>query len=762
MSVSTIKQKKLQYNPSQIQNADWDKVVASLNQVFKAQIEDKIKTQPNLDSKQQFLAQEKKYAMDFLVMNTPNLPQKQPSAPKEIVEKQNLFATCAHFLTNNADSKQQVSRTVTWCITDPSTDNCQISICFDVDEVRKYLSNNASLGANIPMFKRDAIIALINARFPNNAVEVLPFATDEFKAVIENFELIPPDFAKMQDAEASSHVDRLMLVVNNFVTDWFNENIKNSSNVFTGTFWKITQRATQLSKKALSSAFRLIHNPFWVLVITTVLKMTRMLLCLAMNIMNIKTIAEVMSVQLISILDATTSGLTKILLKFLQRAISFVSRRVEEWKTAGQTILDKVPSMLEDLIIDTSKTTLSVFNVVFKVVQVTFGYVFNSLYNFISGNTLIEFSVKLTQVPTNIKAILCGSNSVEVQTKFRDSLTKHSFQDLKRLALFVFLDFCPVAIMHKMLAGVLVLTHPKMKPIILKLQSLGADMNILVFFRYCSQSFADVFLVWAVFDELIDWLFDMIGCTMSFIVTYIYEWIHSDSSTQSSKLNTVCCTAKVIQDLTHTATATSYESTGLLSNVKNAFTRFFKNGTKQDEVPQLAMQTQELMASYPTESLFKDSSQTLDLLPQKNKNSQVIDDDFQVPVEYKTYLTSDAIEQNIAAKSRPSLLNRFWAATISDEREKSKVYDEPFYTMQVSDGNKVNFYIFTWKPDAMFFDNSKIHMSVLAQELQTMYPDAIFSFKNRLFVLFDRLPRDLRTAIIDMGNPVIDLNELLR
>ena len=102
---------------------------------------------------------------------------------------------------------------------------------------------------------------------------------------------------------------------------------------------------------------------------------------------------------------------------------------------------------------------------------------------------------------------------------------------------------------------------------------------------------------------------------------------------------------------------------------------------------------------------------------------------------------------------------RMWAA-LSDEREKTKVFENPLFMLDV-DGKQVKFYLFMWNDDAVFHDGHKMHISVMAQEIAKIYPAAVFKFHNRYFVLLANLPKTVTKHMLAFRNPIIDLAQFV-
>ena len=104
--------------------------------------------------------------------------------------------------------------------------------------------------------------------------------------------------------------------------------------------------------------------------------------------------------------------------------------------------------------------------------------------------------------------------------------------------------------------------------------------------------------------------------------------------------------------------------------------------------------------------------------------------------------------------AEPSVWSNLWA--MSDEREKIKVLEKPVYTLEI-DGKRVNFYIFAWKPGAIFYDGFQFHTSVMAQEIMNQYPRAVFIYHDRYFVILKYLPPEVVKHMFMLQTPMIDM-----
>ena len=106
-----------------------------------------------------------------------------------------------------------------------------------------------------------------------------------------------------------------------------------------------------------------------------------------------------------------------------------------------------------------------------------------------------------------------------------------------------------------------------------------------------------------------------------------------------------------------------------------------------------------------------------------------------------------------------SLVSYVYSAFPCDERLKVKITNVPFVTFFIQ-GQHVPFYVFTWAQGARLRDEYTLHLSPMAQELETQFPGCTIEHKGVKFVRLCCLPNILSQRMLEAGLPVVDLTQL--
>jgi len=247
--------------------------------------------------------------------------------------------------------------------------------------------------------------------------------------------------------------------------------------------------------------------------------------------------------------------------------------------------------------------------------------------------------------------------------------------------------------------------------------------------------------------EVYEWIYDLGGCLLNKLIRMIKSAIGIIDTVNA---NETCCMTEAIvliqQQLNSTLSYSRWArfsrwflSSGFIGYAKNMTTEELKEG-------------RDSMADFLMENPFvyeDDPAMQKALLEFINEENNYIPNEF-----YKEF----APEQQ--TKTKKGYFSRLMAS-LSDEREKIKVLPDPVFTLFV-DGKPIHFYLFVWKQDAMFQDGHKMHVSVMAQEIQKLYPNAVFEYQDRYFVLLEHLPLIIVRHMIMFQNPIVDLSKYLR
>jgi hypothetical protein len=697
--------------------------------------------------KKDFIEQENKSSLQFLCKKANQIPKVVPK--KSPYSKRSLFETCKHFISDERKFSSSRQRTLSWCVPNPKSwfGLCKITMCFNVDEVMAYIrSFKGTDTTKIPMFRRQQIQELFQSTFPDEIVTVDEYMSEEFMLVIENFDFLKETlgiqalekigkgvaYADAKLSNKGTEADALIRVVRKQVIEAFQKKIDATNGTWTGTFWKFAK----MSAQALSRVYDLLQSPVIAILIMFVLKATRIALCILTVIDDQQETFWKMVGNFIGQLKTTSAGLWYYLYKFVEANVNCFAAIT---KNGLQVLLGnatKLGPIIVKCLADNFSTALSS---AFGFLANMATNIFQGVMYMIGGQTLVDFARVACRQPVEFLKTYLGDVQAGAEVDIANVIGSYELVDFARIGIFVFIYYCPAKYLLTIIELMVGAATQGVGGIVLRLLRNYGSLSILTLLRYCFVQGGKLMFLFKVFEEILEWAYDMIGCAISYFAKALKDYVldyfsdpydvfvrnsthfkglqnHANGlpSSSTTGLSGVCCTAKIITDLV-------------------------KAVSQQGEYAQTAREWDDWYKKNDNEAL-------------QRIGTNIVDGS---AYAYNTISTA-------ASDFSSAAYDWIFPGANCDEREKTKISETPFYSLRASDGNTIHFYLFTWKPTAIFGDDTTLHISPMAQEIGSMYPKAILEFKTTLFIMLDRLPKDVSDVIIALKNPVIDLNTLLK
>lgn len=657
---------------------------------------------------------------------------------------------------------------------------------------------------NPPMYRRDEIIKALGDR---TDIIVPERMTDEFLFAVQTFD----SSVSQEEQGRLLSTDLYGRIIIDIVQKFILEKIGTVSEV-DGVFWKYTKTALRyFAVKSTNIAVWILRNPFWVSVIKIVAKIIRIGLCVHSSFPTnqVDTIIKTLQNEFKKQLTGVGFGIPL----YIVETGLLVTKCLKNFGTINVT------GVVSDCVVGGFFHLIGVANIFAKIIQSVVDFsltrylvsTIDSLTNHpdeVLGIFLGDINAGIAQDVRYIVQMnnftLHNWNRVAFLLVLQYIPIQYIIKVIYMIAK-LFPQFLPVILALETAAQAIksklntISSNTKVQNIVETI--VNSENRLIQMFKglnfmqlvtqvlqYQDQHDAIVGLL----EELSEWFFDLIPCIFSSFVRKI-KCIFGDPSSCQTETYVPCCMAKIITSIQDqissyfSSTTKAKAINAVLSGLKNIFTLggIFSSAAIT-MTPEIQTALAELVANNPSildddenmqKALEKIADGTIekqtipkdqqDRVVQKLVKDNALDESESKSLkqalfgenETEHFTAKDPIPTELYNAFSPEGEARLWAS-LSDEREKRKVFEKPLYTLILDDGTRIPFYLFVWNDGAVFEDGHKMHVSVMAQEIAKHYPNAIFEFRGRYFVLLGELPREVVKHMILFSNPIVDLTRI--
>jgi len=701
-----------------------------------------------------------------IIRNMQKVEIKRPQYPlAQKMKRANNKKLCVYIGMDAAEYNSET--TLSWCLADPATANkdCNIQFCFHVPRVREYIATFTKDSVfdkdvpfkEIPMYKRDDIQRTFSKHLELRDYSVPEFMTFEFRSVIETFDQLARDSFGRKLLRApfdywQAKNDSFARNVVQGCVNFLQEQIKTTGSTG-GFFWRYTKRLVLgIASNVAKLTLFVMDHPFFSMIIITVLKTLRIAICVYTSFFNgTKDVVQIFKDRY----TKNLTGFSKFILETgLDLAVCLASSTLfADFTNCVSLVGENSLKLLTIAIRQIIASTLASFG-----------------WTSISG--------ALVKVVTNPKLFLSAVFGFGTSTN--PMLTVGLLQQLRTqnwnvVVIATILTLIPTATLHNLFdkfvailpsphnARLKTITYLSMKlglhpvTIIARLmgnRTIGQEMNALV----------------EAFYELEAWIFDVFPCLVHYLTNMIRCSMGMEGCV-SPAAGATCCLADLINQIQkHAAEETLLRRAETVAAAQKALGKAV--GAVYTSAKYVGGSIYDGMASvgsYLGSTFYGEApsmEETKDIIGHLvTENPWMFENDAQMQDALVEFLETDKEKvpdifyKRFAPKETKTYYDRMWAV-LSDEREKTNLM--PLFTLVVpEDGNQIDFYLFEWKEDAIFQDGYKMHISVMAQDIARLYPNAVFNYHDRLFVLLDHLPPIVVKHILLFRNPIVDLRRFL-
>lgn len=709
-------------------------------------------------------------------------------------------------------------------LTSNDPDTCGPTVCFDVDEVQDWIKAKTQfnsqgqttdakgtviacdpLPCQCAMFMRAELQAKINELSHSKDEYIVPeYMTSEFREAFEDF-----DMWRQLDITKITR-DRTLDAIRKQMEKWISAGAQSSDEALTkrlGTFWFYTKRALAPVKWAVQGAWSatwfLLKNPFLLLAMVTIAKIVRMSICL---FSSYETMGRELTLLLVDQLLTDMTRTSRLIKAVLVGMVTCFSKGIYAWFS---------PSCWG--------ATFDAFGALGQAVVLFFSSQGKSLFESLGFPGVASWVYSLSNSADGLLSrIFFGDQSffgnalTNIQNMY-DIMRKYPLQDWDLLAVLAFLSACPL----DFLATWIIPTMLRTLPVILSagldvaayfipgagavapLAKAGVQTGGVVLFEtynYLLKKYGTKPMLWLKFlaqsqstsmafvqllTEVKDWIVEILPCMWDYfknMLQYYFGFITGTSDPQSA---TTCCMTQMVRDL-QALNFTKQDEADMRAQLatredetKKQVYKYLDSPTPANkEVAQIAVdsfaadiadEALRAQVSVDTNGVINLSNATPFVRGREMPLRQVAEDG--QPLVLPREMAIDLVplsKQNTSSFAQiigrgtshiGSWFSGIWA-TPSDMRLKNLVFDEPVFEIKTKDGNVIPFYVFVWKPEAGFADNYRMHISVMAQQIEKLYPNAVFVYHGVKLVLLKRLPPEVAKHILMSNNVLVDLRKL--
>jgi len=622
-------------------------------------------------------------------------------------------------MTQEAWTARTGERTVSWCLLRPDRELCDadLTFCFDVDEVRKWIEEKASdekLGDDTvlrkcPMFGREQLESALQGV---GGITIPENMTEEFRIVIEEFEMLPP-----QDTTISK--DYLTQAITEAVERYFAEQVATKpaeSQGLMGTFWQYTKDATMgFLKSAKRLAIFLLKNPFWLMVVTTVAKIVRILICAYFSFnegSNI--IIDAVIDKLQAELGGMFGGIPKYLLTMARRIVKCAARAASldtlgfAWDCAAQGVIETANFLSTKL----SEITTPILNVFDKISRFTLDY-FDKGY-------FVDFAQILRTSPFEVSKILLMSSDSEAK-QAADKLIIYNvvsrwerFQDWEFGILILLISKIPDEHLWRFLKW-----FPPLIPLrpffALFETTLGKYGNPIYCLKLAFQGGAQLDYIYQAFHEIREWIFDLVPCLWNtFIRKFKYFFGFETIDTTNPDLLTTCCMTEMIATI----------QKQLLDN----------------PVMRVRKESRELVASISKKVGETAASAAASVAQSMSAVGCWFSSSFCASAD-----TMEGMEDT----------SNWWIMGNTN----NPMIQKTVFELKLETGEILHFYVYFSKPDPVYHTGYKVFISIPLEEVKRYFPKAVWTYYQRDFIVLKQLPIEVTQQLMLLQTPMVDMTQ---